>query len=98
MRAFVNRVVVIALIGLFATQPQAKAANAATLENATAAPVGYDADFHPVCASGSHYACWFEPYGSRFCGCWLSDRPACPVGYFFACGRVPNGAPNCGCY
>jgi hypothetical protein len=87
MSAFVSRVILIALIGLFAIQPQARAAG------------NYDTDFRPVCAAGSHYACWFQPYGSRFCGCWLGgDRPACPVGYFFACGGEPTGARNCGCY
>jgi len=98
MSALVRRVAFIALFGVIALQPRAIAGGVVTPPNATIV-AAYDADFHPVCAEGSHYACRFEPFGSRFCGCWLGgDRPACPVGYFFACGRVPNGPPACGCY
>jgi hypothetical protein len=87
MSTFVKSISLIVFIGLFAIQSQARAAG------------DYDADFRPACASGSHYACWFQPYGTRFCGCWLGgDRPACPVGYFFACGHGPNGGRDCGCY
>jgi hypothetical protein len=64
----------------------------------TAAPA-YDTAFHPVCLSGSFYACRTEPYGTRFCGCWLGgDHPACPIGYRFACGPAPTGRPACGCF
>lgn len=99
MRAFAYRVTLIALIGLFALSPRAEAGGVVLAPNATAVPAGYDTDFHPLCAEGSHYACRFEPFGSRFCGCWLGgDRPACPAGYFFACGAIPGGPRTCGCY
>jgi len=99
MSALVYRVALIALFGVIALAPPAVAGGTLTAGNATMAPAAYDTDFHPVCAEGSFYACRFEPFGSRFCGCWLGgDRPACPVGYFFACGREPNGARACGCY
>jgi hypothetical protein len=99
MRAFVVRVTLAALIGLFALPLQAIAGGVLLAPNATIVPAGYDAGFRPWCAAGGHYACHTEPYGTRFCGCWLgTDRPACPIGYFFACGQVPNGPPACGCY
>jgi len=51
------------------------------------------------CSRDSFYACWYEPYGRRFCGCWQGgDRPACPSGYRFACLPAPNGEPHCACY
>jgi len=53
----------------------------------------------PVCSADSFYACRYEPYGNRFCGCWQGgDRPACPSGYRFACLPAPNGQPYCACY
>lgn len=99
MRAL-YRVMFVAFVGLFAVQPPAWAGGVVVAPNETAVPAaGYDTDFHPRCATGSHYACRIEPYGTRFCGCWLGgDRPACPIGYFFACGQVPNSPPACGCY
>jgi len=97
MSAFVRRVTVAAVVGLFA--PQAHAGGVVTTSpNVTMTP-GYDSSFHPVCLTGSHYACRIETFGTRFCGCWLGgDHPACPIGYFYACGLAPDGARTCGCF
>ena len=99
MSALVYRVVLAIVAGFLALPSQAHAGGVILPSNATIVAAGYDTDFHPWCAAGTHYACRIEPYGTRFCGCWLGgDRPACPIGYFFACGQVPNGPPACGCY
>ena len=96
MGRLVCRVALVALIGFLAMQSQVNAGVPSPY--VTAAPA-YDTAFHPVCVSGSFYACRIEPYGTRFCGCWLGgDHPACPIGYRFACGHAPNGAAGCGCY
>lgn len=59
----------------------------------------YYGDHRPACPYGSHYSCWFEPYGLRYCACWpRGDRPACPSGYYYACRAQPNGYRSCGCY
>jgi len=59
----------------------------------------FDDGFWQSCPTGSHYACWYETYGGRFCGCWHGgDRPACPAGFHFACRPQPNGYRNCACY
>ena len=98
MSRLVYRVVRVALVGFLVMPSQVDAASSAPSPYVAAAP-GYDTAFHPVCLSGSFYACQIEPYGTRFCGCWLGgDHPACPIGYRFACGHAPNGAPACGCY
>jgi len=47
---------------------------------------------------GYHYACWYEPYGHRYCGLWYSDRPACPWGFYYTCRYQPGGYGSCGCY
>jgi hypothetical protein len=97
MRAFVCRVLIVSLVALFAV-PSADAGGWAPSPYVTVAP-GYRTAFHRVCVSDSFYACWTEPYGSRFCGCWPGgDHPACPIGYFFGCAQAPNGPPACGCY
>lgn len=97
MSRFVYRVILVALVGFLAMRTHADAG--VPLPYVTAAP-GYDTAFHPVCMSGSFYACHTAPYGTRFCGCWLGgDHPACPIGYRFACGHAPSGAlAACGCY
>ncbi len=99
MNALVFRLALLALVGLFVVQPRANAGGIVLPpNNATAVPV-YETGFHPICGSGAFYACWTQPYGDRFCGCWLGgDRPACPAGYVFGCGRAPNSAQVCGCY
>jgi hypothetical protein len=98
MKALVRRVLIVGLVGYFAIPWQANADGSAPAAYVTMAP-GYGPAFHPVCVSGSFYACWNEPYGTRFCGCWLGgDHPACPSGYFFTCPQAPNGPRACGCY
>ena len=98
MSAIMHRAAFVALIGFLALPSQATAGEASPSPYVIAEP-GYDSTFHPVCLSGTHYACRIEPFGTRFCGCWIGgDHPACPIGYVFACGPAPNGARNCGCF
>ena len=53
----------------------------------------------PACSDGLHYACFFDPYGTRNCGCWRGGvTPTCPWGYHYACPVVVNGRPQCACY
>lgn len=59
----------------------------------------YGDDYRFACAEGLHYACWYEPYGHRYCACWPGGyHPACPSGYHYACRYEPNGYRNCACY
>ena len=103
MRALVNVMILLAATALSAGDLQAAPANDAARPN-SASPVqlaqGGDFDgFRPACSYGFHYACWYEPYGSRYCGCWQGgDRPACPIGYHFDCRIAPNGYRSCACY
>jgi hypothetical protein len=99
MCALIRRVSIGAAMGLFALASQANAGGVvAPSPYVTTAP-GYETTFHPVCLTGTHYACRIEAFGTRFCGCWIGgDRPACPIGYTFACGPAPDGARACGCY
>jgi hypothetical protein len=98
MSAFGYRALLVALVGFLPLWSPASAGVMAPSPYIAMTP-GYDTTFNPVCLAGSHYACRTEPFGTRFCGCWLGgDRPACPSGYFFACGQAPNGPPACGCY
>jgi hypothetical protein len=51
------------------------------------------------CPRTTHYACWYDPYGARFCGCWPGgDYPACPSGFHYDCRPGPTGQLNCACY
>ena len=61
---------------------------------------GYDEfAYTPAYPYGYHYACWYEPYGMRYCGLWRGgDRPVCPYGYYYTCSHTPNGYGNCSCY
>jgi len=52
----------------------------------------------PACSDGLHYACFFDPYGTRNCGCWRASIPTCPAGYHYACPLVVDGRPQCACY
>jgi hypothetical protein len=53
----------------------------------------------PACSDGLQYACFFDPYGTRNCGCWRGGlTPACAWGYHYACPLVVNGRPQCACY
>ncbi len=59
----------------------------------------YYADDRFACPERLHYACWYEPYGRRFCACMPGGyHPACPPGYHYACRYEPNGYRNCACY
>lgn len=52
----------------------------------------------PSCGYGFHYACYYEPFGYRNCGCWPGgEAPACPLGYRYACRNGPSGW-YCACY
>jgi hypothetical protein len=55
--------------------------------------------FGGPCPSGQFLACWTEPWGRRFCGCWNGgDRPACPSGYYYTCRVAPDGRRTCACF
>lgn len=104
MRALRKTMVTAAVLSLAAVQLQAAPGGAGSQQNA--APLVrlaqggfYDDDYRAACPSGQHLSCWYEPYGYRFCGCWLGgDRPACPTDYHYACRYGPNGYKACGCY
>ena len=103
VRASVKMIVAAALISLSAAPLQAAAAGAAAQPTGAAIVLAQGENFfddHRVaCPYGQHFACWYQPYGSRFCGCWPGgDRPACPVGYHYTCRPGPNGYSDCACY
>lgn len=52
-----------------------------------------------ACPYGVHYYCYYGPYGTRHCGCWLSgDRPACPAGFYYSCPSDSSGNRHCACW
>ena len=103
MLALLKKIITVVVISFAAVQLQAAPASLAGQQDgarlerlAQADPYGID---RAACPFGQHYACWYQPYGSRFCGCWLGgDRPACPSEYHLACRLAPNGYPYCACY
>ena len=100
MRALQKIIAVATVIGsAIPLQPAlAGAAAPPNPPNFTPLAVGF-VDYRAACPYGQHYACWYQPYGSRFCGCWQGgDRPACPLDYHYACRLGPEGYPSCGCY
>jgi hypothetical protein len=107
MRIFLNAALIAAAIGFGAAQVLAAPAGLAAPPGAAIPTPGqviladgyYVGGYSPFCPRASHYACWWEPYGSRFCGCWPGgDRPACPQGYFYDCRYGPDGYGFCACY
>lgn len=105
MRAFVKLTVAAAIVVICATHLHAAPAGIAagqsgpSLTQLVQDGYYYDDGFWPACPEGQHYACWYEPYGHRYCGCWPGGlRPACPSGYHYACHPQPNGYRSCGCY
>lgn len=96
-------IVAAAVVSVSATQLQAAPAGASAQPNGAAVELAqdryYPEDYRAACPDGQHFACWYQPYGSRFCGCWLGgDRPACPIGYHYECRPGPNGYRDCACY
>jgi hypothetical protein len=91
-------------VGLSAIQLQAAPASLAGHQNFTPLLQLVQGDHYPsghlpACSNGTHYTCWYDPYGTRICGCWLGgDRPACPLGYYFSCRLGPSGHERCACY
>jgi hypothetical protein len=92
-----------AMIGLSAGQSHAAAsgmADAPKPETFKQLAQGFEGGlFGGPCPSGQFLACWTEPYGRRFCGCWNGgDRPACPSGYYYTCRVAPDGRRTCACF
>jgi hypothetical protein len=104
MRAIVNVLVTAAAIGLCGAQLEAAPASVAAQQNFTPLTLmvqggSYSDDFLPACPNGYFYACWYQPYGHRYCGCWPGgDRPACPEGYHYSCRADASGNRHCACW
>jgi hypothetical protein len=111
MRAVVKVIVAAAAIGLCAIGPgaaQALAAPAGTAAQQNFTPLTrlaqgvyrYEGNgYLPACSNGLLYACFYETYGGRNCGCWPGgDHPACPIGYHYACPPDARGYPHCACW
>ncbi len=110
MCAFVKVIVAVAAIGLcaigLAAQVQATPASPAAQQNFTPliqlvqGVYRYRANgYLPACSPGLFYACFYEPYGGRNCGCWPGgDHPVCPSGYHYACPPDARGIPHCSCW
>ncbi len=103
MRALLKVTIAAAAIGFSGAQLPAAPLGPAAQPNGAAIELAqngyYDESYRAACPSGQHFACWYQPYGSRFCGCWPGgDHPACPVEYHYACRYGPNGFMNCACY
>jgi hypothetical protein len=100
MRLFFNVTVTVAMISLCAGQ--SLAAPGGGQKSLTFKQLVQDFGgglFGGPCPSGQFLACWTEPYGRRFCGCWNGgDRPACPSGYYYTCRVAPDGRRTCGCF
>ncbi len=90
-------IVTAATLGLFAAQAHAAPAGVAGGQSSMTftqlVQGGFEGGlFGGPCPSGQFLACWTEPYGRRFCGCWNGgDRPACPSGYYYTCRVAPDG-------
>jgi len=96
-------IVAAAAVSFSAAHLQAAPVGASAPPNSTAVQLAqdryYPEHYRAACPSGMHFACWYQPYGTRFCGCWYGgDRPACPVGYHYDCRLGPNGYRDCACY
>lgn len=101
MRGLAAAAVIAAAMDLSAAQLLAAPAGAAGWRTVPSFPptVQVGGDHGAACSPGYHYACWYEPYGHRYCGCWPGgDVPACPIGFRFSCRYDPYGRPVCACY
>lgn len=112
MRALQHLTIVAVAIGAFAAQLQASPISMASQQNLTPlthlvqdqsehyVPYFYHDHYLPACSDGLQYACYYDPYGTRRCGCWHAEVPACPSGYRYACLHNANGSTDmhCACY
>jgi hypothetical protein len=89
----------VALTVMFASAVPASAGGALLPDSFGPRQAVSDIAVLPACSDGLHYACFFDPYGTRNCGCWRAGvTPACPAGYHYACPLVVDGRPQCACY
>ena len=112
MRALVKWMIVAVAFGIFTAQLQASPIRMPSPRSYAPlthlvqdssdhyVPYYYRDHYLPACGSGLQYACYFDPDGTRRCGCWHADVPACPSGYRYTCLHNANGGADihCACY